>query len=35
MDLIKSGATVDPLLKHELDVRQAACKARRSNAGNG
>lgn len=35
MDLINAGATVDPLLKHELDVRQAACKARRSNAGNG
>ena len=35
MDLIKAGATVDPLLKHELDVRQAACKARRNNAGKG
>jgi hypothetical protein len=29
------GSTVDPMIRHELKVRQASCRQRISNAGKG
>jgi len=35
LNLIQTTGSSDPVLKHELTVRQAACSTERSNAGKG